>query len=244
MPNGRRRQSNTRHANRQRHLQSVRAEAVLDEAPPVVIQAEAVTAENRYSEQAVQEALEHIEGEHQREIEEMKKGHQRAIDAFKRMNDNKTEQINKLDDEKRTTQRVARQFMDKYDRAKEGTLLAFQEVELEDKDKEINDLTYMLEKAIDKVKEMKVSEADLMKVGEKAFFLMKFIKDCDSSQGAVIEIDGKMVKVLTDEEKEYLKDNVTEERRLSGKEFAKMMADGGRMPSAPGRAVRSEINLN
>ena len=54
MPNGRRRQQNTRHANRQRNLQSVRAEPVACVEPPVVIQAEAVSAEQTYSEQAVE----------------------------------------------------------------------------------------------------------------------------------------------------------------------------------------------
>lgn len=236
MPNGRRRQQNTRHANRQRQLNSVVAEPVLDEAPPVVIQAEAVPAEETQLLQqeitGMEEALDEIARQagvpesHQRfghyqvtidEIEGMKTGHQRAIAAFKRMNDNKTEQINKLDDEKRTSQRVATQFMEKYEKAKAGTLLGFQEVELEDKDKEINDLTYMLEKAMDKLQEMKESEQKLLEDGRKAFFLYQLVMNADTSKGAHIHLAGKIVKVLTDQEAAEVNREVEEEKRAGSR---------------------------
>lgn len=249
MPNGRRRQSNTRHANRQRHLQSVRAEAVVDEAPPVVIQAEAVTAENRYSEQSVQEALEHIEREHQREMEGQVseiKGMEEAMDDIAQVagvpEDHEyfghfrvtIDEIERMKDQKKTSQRVAKQFMDKYEKAKAGTLLGFQEVELEDKEKEINDLTYMLEKTMDKLQDtlgkLKQSCEENKKIlndGQKAFFLYHIVQNTAPEDGAHIHIgNGKVVKVLTKKEAEVVQREVESDeggRRLTREEIMEVM---------------------
>jgi len=214
MPNGRRRQSNTRHANRQRNLQSVRAEAVLDEAPPVVIQAEAIPAgevdELKQEITGMEKAMEDIARAAGVPEEDEYFGHYRLT----------INQIEELDDEKRTTQRVAKKYMDKYEKAKAGTLLGFQEVEIEDQEKEINDLTYMLEKAMDKLQKMKEQEKNLLKAGEKAFFLYQIVKNTDPSEGAIIHLGGgRMVKVLTDEEADRVRESVTEERVTSCEEF-------------------------
>ena len=248
MPNGRPRQRNTRHANRQRQLQSVRAEPVLDE-PPVVVQAEAVSAENRYSQQAVQEALEHIEREHQRdmeahvseikgmeealdeiarqagvpeghehfghfqvtidEINELKESHKKSVSNWSMMNDHKTEKINKLEDDNRTKERVAKQFFDKYEKAKAGTLLGFQEIELEDKDKEINEKDYMIEKLLAKCEQLKKENEQILEAGQKAIFLYHIVQNCDYEKGAHVHLGGgRMIHVLSDEEAEKVRKEV------------------------------------
>ena len=194
MPNGRPRQRNTRHANRQRQIQSVRAQAVLDE-PPVVVQAEAIPAGERFSEQAVDEALREIEGEHQRELQRWREQAERNQLT-----------ITKLEDEKRTSQRVATQFMEKYEKAKAGTLLGFQEVELEDKDKEINEKQYMIEKLMEKCEHLKreLEESDkasmeLVEKNQKALFLYQIVSKC-ADAGAHIHLgSGKVIRVLSKE---------------------------------------------
>ena len=198
--------------------------------PPVVVQAEAIPAGERFSEQAVDEALREIEGVYQRELEEKLREHQRELTKWKNMNDNKTKQINKLDDEKRTSQRVATQFMEKYEKAKAGTLLGFQEVELEDKDKEINELQYMVEKLMDKCDELnrdleKADEAamKLVEKNQKAHFLYQIVSNC-ADAGAHIHIgQGKVIRVLSKEEAEEVRketEGLTPER-LSGEDLLK-----------------------
>ena len=211
MPNGRPRQRNTRHANRQRQIQSVRAQAVLDE-PPVVVQAEAIPAGERFSEQAVDEALQEIEGVYQRELEEKLREHQRERQRWREQAERNQLTITKLDDEKRTSQRVATQFMEKYEKAKAGTLLGFQEVELEDKDKEINDLQYMVEKLMDKCEHLKreLEKSDkagqkLMEDNQKALFLYQIVANC-ADEGAHIHLGkGKVIRVLSKEEAEEVR---------------------------------------
>ena len=219
MPNGRPRQRNTRHANRQRQIQSVRAQAVLDE-PPVVVQAEAIPAGERFSEQAVDEALREIERHHQSEV----RGMEKAMDDIAKAAGVPEEEehfghyqltidhIEKVKDEKRTSQRVATQFMEKYEKAKAGTLLGFQEVELEDKDKEINDLQYMVEKLMDKCEELKreLEKSDkagqkLMEDNQKALFLYQIVANC-ADEGAHIHLGkGKVIRVLSKEEAEEVR---------------------------------------
>ena len=179
MPNGRPRQRNTRHANSQRNLQSVRAEAVVDEAPPVV-QAEAV-ADLLYTADEVSPLLE--------ELEELK-------DKYEKVKS-------------------------KYNQAKSGNLLSFQEVELEDKDKEINDLTYMLEKTMEKLKEAREENKKILNDGQKAFFLYHIVTR-GSEDGAHIHLgDGKVVKVLSKEEADEVRREVENDpgRRLTREEI-------------------------
>ena len=198
-----------------------------------MVQAEAIPAGERFSEQAVDEALREIEREHQREMEEKQREYSREITNWKNMNDNKTKQINKLDEEKRALERVATQFIDKYEKAKAGTLLGFQEVELEEKDKEFNELQYLAEKLMDKCdylkRELEKSEEAAQKLVEdnqKAVFLYHIVANC-ADEGAHIHLGkGKVIRVLSKEEAdEVIKqtENETPER-LSGEELMKKLS--------------------
>ena len=214
MPNGRPRQRNTRHANSQRQRHSVVAEPVVDEAPPVVIQAEVVSTE---------------------ETNLLQHANLRAIEAM----DNIARVAGVPEDHEhfghfQVTINEINKIKGKYEMAKEGTLLGFQEVELEDKDKEINDLTYMLEKTMEKLqdtigklKQCCEENKKLLKDGQRAYFLYQIVQNTSLEDGAHIHLgDGRVVKVLTKEEAEVVQREVESDegaRRLTNEEIMEVM---------------------
>lgn len=157
MPNGVRRQRNTRHANRQRNIQranEVQAHAVQDTP---VVQAEA--AEVTYSPEEAEEYVRQRYEEHARPL----------LGLFQ-------------------------ELKDKYEKLKKGTLLAFQEVEIEDLQKENEELKEELGLAEEKINQLlRVSEDKMLSGGNKGIdeFVQKtFVKTWNNAEPSTLHVDG------------------------------------------------------
>ena len=169
MPNGVRRQRNTRHANRQRNVQiasEVQAEPVEDTP---IVQAEAV--EGRLYTAAEVEAM--IE----RAAEESD-----LLDRYQKLKS-------------------------KYNQAKSGNLLSFQEVEIEDLEQENFELKAELGLAAEKIDSLlRKSEDKIIANGNKGveqFVQRTFIKTWQTEEPATFTIDGHQFTVIPHNYEDY-----------------------------------------
>ena len=174
MPNGVRRQRNTRHANRQRNVQrasEVQAEPVEDTP---VVQAEAVEG-RLYTYDEVEGMLER-EMEHcTNELVELKGEYEDLLDRYQKLKS-------------------------KYNQAKSGNLLAFQEVEIEDLEQENFELKAELGLAEHKIDTLlRKSEDKIIANGNdgvEQFIKRTFIKTWQREQPATFTIDGHQFTVI------------------------------------------------
>ena len=170
MPNGVRRQRNTRHANRQRNVHradEVQAHPVqpVEDAP--VVQAEAV------------------------------EGRLYTRDEMADIFHNTQEQvISRYSD----TRDKLEELTDKYEKLKSGTLLSFQEVEIEDLQQENFELKAELGLAAEKIDQLlRVSEDKMLSTGNKGvneFIQKTFIKTWKSEKPSIFTIDGHQFTVI------------------------------------------------
>ena len=174
MPNGRARQRNTRHANRQRQTNSVRAVPVESNEPPIIVQAtEAIPDQSqRIRELEQQLALKTELADNQRiHIEGM-------MDTCK-----------KSEQEIEDLHGVIDQYSLRLDKANDGTLCAFQEEELKmltrDMDKLEKDNMILLRDAQKAVEEGYSFEV------KKAMALGKCMSNPKFEEGSIISYEGR-----------------------------------------------------
>ena len=192
MPNGVRRQSNTRHANRQRQRQranDVQAEPVQD--TPVVVQAEVVEGQ-LYTAAEVEAMLERGMGESLNQLTELKGEYDKMLDDYKKMERRVDEESDLLD--------RYQKLKSKYNQAKSGNLLSFQEAEIEDLEQEKFELKAELGLAEQKIESLlRQSEDKIIANGNKGiekFVQRTFIKTWQREQPATFTIDGHQFTVM------------------------------------------------
>ncbi len=164
MPNGVRRQRNTRHSNRNRNIQranDVQAHPVEPVQDVPVVQAESVEG-RLYTRDEMDEIF-----------------HSTNEEVLSRM----SEKMDELEELK-----------DKYEMLKKGTLLAFQEVEIEDLQQENKELKQAFEGATDKIDQLlRVSEDKMISGGNKGIdeFVQKtFVKTWKNAEPSTLHVDG------------------------------------------------------
>jgi len=191
MPNGVRRQRNTRHANRQRNVQrasEVQAEPVQDTP---VVQAEVVEGQ-LYTRDEVEAMVERAAEECLNQLVELKDAHEDLLDDYKKMERRVDEESDLLD--------RYQKLKSKYNQAKSGTLLSFQEVEIEDLEQENFELKAELGLAEEKIDQLlRESEDKIIANGNKGieqFVQRTFIKTWQREQPATFTIDGHQFTVI------------------------------------------------
>lgn len=191
MPNGVRRQRNTRHANRHRNIQranEVQAEPVQDTP---VVQAEVV--EGRiYTADEVEGMIDRGCGALMRQLMELKESYEDLLDDYKKMERRVDEESDLLD--------RYQKLKSKYNQAKSGNLLAFQEVEIEDLQQENFELKAELGEAEEKIDQLlRDSEDKVISNGNEGvgeFVKMTFVKTWQREQPATFHIDGRPFTVI------------------------------------------------
>lgn len=191
MPNGVRRQRNTRHANRNRNIQranEVQAEPVEDTP---VVQAQVVEGQ-LYTADEVEAMIERGMGESLSQLMELKEAHEDLLDDYKKIERRVDEESDLLD--------RYQKLKSKYNQAKSGNLLGFQEVEIEDLQQENFELKAELEGAEVKIDSLlRESEDKIVANGNKGveqFVKRTFIKTWQREQPATFTIDGHQFTVI------------------------------------------------
>jgi len=185
MPNGVRRQRNTRHANRQRNVQiasEVQAQPVEDTP---VVQAEAV--EGRvYTADEVEAMIEREAEQSLNQLERLKEAYNKLVRDYKKMERRVDEESDLLD--------RYQKLKSKYNQAKSGNLLSFQEVEIEDLEQENFELKAELELAEHKIDTLlRESEDKIIANGNKGieqFVKRTFVKTWQKAMPSVLHVDG------------------------------------------------------